>query len=128
MNVLAVGDDARDLARLTTTLECEGYRTTEARSFEFARQLLRERRFDLLITKLRLGEYNGLHLVLHSRMFSPTTASIIVADAPEDVRELEAVAVDAGVVVAPTEPDHLRAVVASALADRLLRATPSTHA
>lgn len=128
MRVLAVDDDVTDLARLTKVLESDGYQTTEAQTFESARQLLRERRFDVLITKLRLREYNGLHLVLHSRMFYPTIASVVVADAPGDVQELEAAGLGAGIVIDPTEPGHVRAVVASAIANRLLRATPSTHA
>jgi two-component system, NtrC family, response regulator PilR len=128
MKVLAVDDDAKELARLTTVLESDGYQTTEAQSFESARQLLRERRFDLLITKVRLREYNGLHLVLHSRMFYPNTASVVVSDGPGDLNEHEAAALGAGVVVDPTEPGHVRAVVASAIEDRLLRAEPSTHA
>jgi DNA-binding response OmpR family regulator len=128
MNVLAVDDDAKELARLTSVLESDGHQTTEAQSFESARRLLRERRFDLLITKLRLREYNGLHLVLHSRTFYPNTASVIVADAPGDVSELDAAALGAGVVVDSSEPGHVRAVIASAIEERLLRAQPSTHA
>jgi len=128
MKALAVGDDVRDLAALRTVLTSDGYQTTEAQTFESARQLLRERRFDLLITKLRLKEYNGLHLVLHSRVFSPTTASVVVADPPDDVSKTEAAELGAGVVVDAAEPGHVRAVVASAIQDRLLRAEPSTHA
>jgi DNA-binding NtrC family response regulator len=128
MNVLAVGDDASSLAQVRTVLESDGYRTIEAQSFASARQLLRERRFDLLITKLRLGEYNGLHLVLHSRVFFPTTASVVVADAPGLLTEAEAAALGAGIVVDASAPGHIRAVVASAIEDRLLRAEPSTHA
>jgi len=128
MKALAVGDDVRDLAALRTVLTSDGYQTTEAQTFESARRLLRERRFDLLITKLRLKEYNGLHLVLHSRVFYPTTASVVVADPPDDVSKTEAAELGAGVVVDAAEPGHVRAVVASAIEDRLLRAEPSTHA
>lgn len=128
MKVLAVDHDTEGLAQLTTALESDGYQTTEALTFESARQLLRERRFDLLITKLRLKEYNGLHLVLHSKVFCPTTASVVVADPPGDLSETEAAELGAGFVVDPAEPGHVRAVVASAIEDRLLRAEPSTHA
>lgn len=128
MKVLAVDDDVKELARLTTVLESDGHQTTEAQSFESARQLLRERRFDLLITKLRLREYNGLHLVLHSRTFYPNTAFVVVADAPGDLSQMEAAEFGAGVVVDPAEPGHVRAVIANAIEERLLRAEPSTHA
>jgi two-component system response regulator PilR (NtrC family) len=127
MKILAVGD-VQGLAKLTPVLQSDGYHTTEAETFESARQLLRERRFDLLITKLRLKEYNGLHLVLHSRIFCPTTASVVVADPPGDLSEVEAAELGTGVVVDPAEPGHVRAVVANAIEERLLRAEPSTHA
>jgi len=128
MKVLAVDDDAKELARLTSVLESDGHQTTAAHTFEIARQLLREFRFDLLITKLRLREYNGLHLVLHSRTFYPSTVSIVVADPVDDASELTAAALEAGVAVTSSEPDRMRAVIASTIEQRLLRAEPSTHA
>jgi len=81
-----------------------------------------------VVTALTLQEYNGLHLVLHSRVFYPTTASVLVADPPDDVSKTEAAELGAGVVVDAAEPGHVRAVVASVIEDRLLRAEPSTHA
>jgi DNA-binding NtrC family response regulator len=128
MKVLAVDDDVKELARLTSVLESDGHQTTAAQTFETARQLLREMRFDLLITKLRLREYNGLHLVLHSRTFYPSTASVVVTEPADDVSELTAAAVEAGVVITSSEPDRMRAVIASTIEQRLLRAEPSTHA
>jgi hypothetical protein len=87
--------------------------------------LLRQHRFDLLITKPRAAE--GLHLGIHSRTFSLNTAATVVADAADDVGEIEAAAFDAGVVVNPSEPDQMRAVIASTTEERLLRANLSTH-
>jgi CheY-like chemotaxis protein len=52
-----------------------------ADSFEQARQLLRERQPDLLVTNLRLAAYNGLHLVL---IAAPGTRSVVYSTAGLD--------------------------------------------
>jgi CheY-like chemotaxis protein len=52
-----------------------------AGSFEQARQVLRERQPDLLVTNLRLASYNGLHLVL---VAAPATRSIVYSTAGLD--------------------------------------------
>jgi DNA-binding NtrC family response regulator len=49
--------------------------------FKHARDILRERTPDLLITNLRLAAYNGLHLVLTA---SPETRSVVYSTAGLD--------------------------------------------
>ena len=62
--VLIVDDDAGTREGLAELLESAGYETIAADGFEFARWVLRTDPPDLLITDIRLGEYNGLHLII----------------------------------------------------------------
>ena len=48
--------------------------------FESARARLSSSTFDLLVTNLRLGEYNGLHLVILVRDAAVKTSAIVYAD------------------------------------------------
>ena len=67
-NVLLVAPTPRIAATVSIGLVEAGMRVTLVTSFQAARQAL-ESSPDLLISELRLGEYNGLHLALraHSR-------------------------------------------------------------
>ena len=66
-SVVVVDGNARDRTSTVTLLEAAGYRVRSARSFDEAKTLLAAECPDLLITDLRLGQYNGLHLVLRTR-------------------------------------------------------------
>jgi DNA-binding NtrC family response regulator len=48
--------------------------------FESARPRLSSLTFDLLVTNLRLGEYNGLHLVILVKFAAVETRAIVYAD------------------------------------------------
>jgi DNA-binding NtrC family response regulator len=78
-------------------------------SFQQARVVLRERPPDLLVTALRLGAYNGLHLVYLAAAFEPATRCIV-----------HVAAVDAGLV-----PDIHRAGAFCEPAARFKWALPS---
>ena len=62
--VLIVDDDPGTREGLAELLESAGYETIAADGFEFARWVLNTEPPDLLITDIRLGEYNGLHLII----------------------------------------------------------------
>src|SRR4051812_33871418 len=88
--VLVVDSDPSDLSSTVALLETAGYRVAAAAAFHEAKQLLARESPDLLITGLRLGSYNGLHLVLRSRSDHPDMAAIVVARAADPVLEAEA--------------------------------------
>ena len=69
--VLVVDGDTRDRTSTVLLLEAAGYQVRSARNFEDARAMLIAEHPDLLITDLRLGPYNGLHLVLWGRTEHP---------------------------------------------------------
>jgi hypothetical protein len=102
-----VGDNSREAGGMTHLLvvepdtilgqrvlaRCEGIaRATLCRDFLSARAQLLNLTPDLLVTNLRLEEYNGLHLVLLASAETPTR-SLVHTDRPDPylVREAQAI-------------------------------------
>jgi len=71
-------------------LQAAGYRVSTASAFDEAKQRLATESPDLLITGLRLGPYNGLHLILRSRVDHPEMAAIVMTHFSDPVLEAEA--------------------------------------
>jgi DNA-binding NtrC family response regulator len=71
-------DDERDVVELlAVTLECAGYEIIRATTFEEGKRLLLDTPPpDVLITDVRLGQFNGLHLVICR---APTTGAVVVS-------------------------------------------------
>lgn len=94
--VLVVEADPSDLASTVNLLESAGYKTVTASSFEQASSTLRTSHPDLIVTAMRLGAYNGLHLVLRGRVADPNLPAIVTTHFPDPVladetRRMEAV-------------------------------------
>jgi DNA-binding response OmpR family regulator len=66
----------------------------------------------LLVTELRLGEYNGLHLVFRARSIRSDMAAIIRTQIADPLLQLEAERMGATFVLKTTSPVELRAAVA----------------
>ena len=77
--LLIVGDAPALLNDLFSWLGPEGVGLTAAATFPFAKAQLRTEP-DLVITQLKLGEYNGLHLALRARCQHIPTIVIGEAD------------------------------------------------
>jgi len=114
--ILAVDTDPAALAALVDLLRTAGYQTTGVPTFEAARQFLTSSRCDLLITAIRLVAFNGLHLVVRSRVCSPTTASIVLSTFADAMDESEARRLGAAYMVKPVDPATLLEVVKTTLA------------
>lgn len=67
-----------------------GHTVTSAASYEAARQALARERADVLITAVRLGAYNGLHLIIRARAEHPGLLAILTAAVPDPSLETEA--------------------------------------
>jgi DNA-binding response OmpR family regulator len=104
---------------MVDALTAGSYRTITATGFGMAMQLLHAARPELLITVVRLGEFNGLHLVVLGRANDARMAALVVDDRRDTVLEHEAK--QAGAIAYMTKPldtaDLLRCV-AEALASR----------
>jgi DNA-binding NtrC family response regulator len=113
-SVLVVDSDLADLSDTARLLEAAGYRVATATAFDEAKQLLANESPDLLITGLRLGPYNGIHLVLRSRTDHPEMAAIVVSRFPDPVLEAEAHRQNAGYLLRPlADGDFLYAITRS---------------
>ena len=113
--ILIVEDDREALAAWVELLRAAGYAVTGAATFEEARGALTAAP-DLLITEVRLGAYNGLHLVVRARSQSPHTAAIVLTAFPDAVIKAEAERMNAIYVEKPVDDQRLLAAVADALA------------
>lgn len=113
--MVVVDGNARDRASTVTLLEAAGYRVRSARSFDEAKTLLAAECPDLLITDLRLGQYNGLHLVLRTRNNYPEMAALVTSRVADPVLEAEAVRQHAQFILTPLTATQLLHAVASSL-------------
>ena len=111
--ILVVDDDDATRAGMVEFLQRSGYEAAGVGSFEEARKTLRADTPDLLITDIRLREYNGLQLLIW--MPTPVRA-IVVTGFPDPVLEAEARAQGAPVLVKPIVPGVLVKAIEDALA------------
>jgi DNA-binding response OmpR family regulator len=87
-----------------------GFHVISTDTFEAARQHLATSSPIVLVTALKLGEYNGLHLALRARATSPRTAALLMANAADNfVKEAEQAG--ATYVVEPVDGSELVAAV-----------------
>jgi DNA-binding NtrC family response regulator len=98
--VLVANENPVQRGVLTKLLTSAGYEAVAASTFEQARQALDEAPPDLLIAHLRLGAFNGLHLVLRGRA-DGLEMSAIITTGPED-HALKSQVMEHGVLCVPT--------------------------
>src|SRR3954449_7887074 len=111
--VLIVEDHEATRQGLRALLTNAGYEVEAAGDFSQARRALSEHAPDLLITDLRLGEYNGLQLVAAVPLGIP---SIVVTGYPDSVLAAEAQKLGAHYVTKPIVPETLLNLIEEALA------------
>lgn len=87
--ILIVEQDDRDAVRAENILAAAGYTLDIAHSFEESLSAVSLHGPDLVITSLRLGAYNGLHLVLRNRELHPDVGAIVVADPADYVQDID---------------------------------------
>ena len=87
--VLVVDDDRRWLEGVVEILAQEGYNVRGAEGFGQGYRAIEHFKPDVLIVDVRLGEYNGLQLVLLHRDRLPETVAVVVSgfDDPVIARE-----------------------------------------
>jgi DNA-binding response OmpR family regulator len=113
--VLLVATDPRELNGYERALHGAGCAVASATSFAVARKLIDQGRHDVLITALRLGDFNGLHLAIISRAKYPTTPTVVIGD-PDSGVEADTAAIGAQGLVRPVSPEELTGFVQRLLA------------
>src|SRR5256885_1012905 len=110
--VLIVEDHDATRQGLLVLLRNAGYKVEAAATFAEARRALVEHPPDLLITDLRLGEYNGLQLVAAVPLGTP---SIVVTGFPDAVLGADALKLGAHYITKPIDAQALMNLMDEAL-------------
>lgn len=110
-SILIVDANATALAKARDILTGAGYEVRAVSSFEEGKRELTRRLPDVLIADVRLGLYNGLHLILRTRLDHPEVAAVLTHTVMDPVLEGEARNVGASYLVMPEDPAALLALV-----------------
>lgn len=106
--ILIVDDNRSLLEALERTLRQAGERgVTALGTFEEARRVLQDTRFDVLITDVRLGAFNGLQLAVLARDRHPEIQLIVFSGFDDPVLRLEAERLGAAYLVKPVTSSYL---------------------
>ncbi len=105
--ILIVDDDVALLEGLESAFKSAGETATACSSFELARQMLRSDEYDVLITDVRLGAFNGLQLALLARDLYPRINLIVFSGFDDPVLRAEAERAGASYVVKPVATSTL---------------------
>jgi DNA-binding response OmpR family regulator len=117
-SVLVVDVDRDALNRAATALTDAGYLVTQATTFADARRRLVLSKPDLLITAVRLAGFNGLHLVVRTRMMLPDTVAVVTHTVVDPALQADAARYDAMYMVQPVDWPLLLRVLSGALGGR----------
>ena len=125
-SVVVVDLNAPNRTKTVTLLEEAGYRVRSARNFDEAKTLLAAERPDILITDLRLGQYNGLHLVLRTRSDFPEMAALVTSRVADPVLEAEALRQQAHFILVPLTAAQMLQAVATSLVEGPRKPLPAS--
>ncbi len=114
--VLLVDCDRVASAATAQLLSAAGYLLEVVHSFEMAVQQLARSCPDLLVTPVRLGQFNGLHLVLRCRVEYPQLPIVVTAESSDAGLAAEAAQYGVRFVHEGTEPQSFLRLVSELLA------------
>lgn len=117
VHILVVDTDPRAAASQVGWLRTAGYDASAAVGFQAASRELEHRPPHLLIAPLRLGAFNGVHLVFRGRAHKPEVLALIVGDVVDEGRE-EAQQSGASFARRPQSRDELLRLVRQMLVER----------
>ena len=113
-SILVVESSPIHLVETANVLRASGYLVSQVSGFNDANRLLASDPPNLLITGVKLGAYNGLHLIVRAHAKHPEMASILTSDVADSVLEAEAAREHAIYLTRPWHPrDFLRVVTRS---------------
>jgi DNA-binding response OmpR family regulator len=113
--VLVVDDTPNTLEMLAVFLRRSNYDVLTASSFEQARKVADQDTPDLIIVDVRLGEYNGLHLVIRERLAHPERPIIVISGYADEQTAEEVRHYGAEFMAKPVQPAELAATIARLL-------------
>jgi DNA-binding response OmpR family regulator len=110
-SVLVVEPSLDELLVVLSRLTTRGFRVTVAETFAQAKPLLLSQPPSVLVTALRLGAYNGLHLVLRGKAVRPDMAALVTSTVDDVVLRADAEGMGATFIVTPVSEHDLIAAV-----------------
>src|ERR671913_2489134 len=111
--VLMVDDEPALLDGFRIAFTRAGRPVVTSDSFEDARKKLLDEKFDILITDVRLGQFNGLQLAIIARDRDPEIGIIVFSGYDDPVLQAEAAQLGARYLVKPVGFDQLLEVIDS---------------
>lgn len=105
--VLIAEDDAATLAGLASYVHAAGFSVIPVLSFAEARRLMPFVRPDVVVADVRLGEYNGLQLVVQAGSLDPPPVVIVTSGFEDSVLVAEAERMGATFLLKPIDPARL---------------------
>jgi DNA-binding response OmpR family regulator len=115
-DILVVSADPHVLSDRVNFLRRAGFSARASSSFPDARRALEDGPApEILVTDVRLGPYNGLHLVAVARVEFPRAFAIVIG-AADHVLEVEATGLGARYLSGPVSSQALQATIAEVMA------------
>lgn len=116
-HILVVSKDGQGLNKTLGVLNGAGYQASGASTFQDATQLLATEPPALVIADERLGEFNGLHVILRARNRYPAVAGIVTTRTTNRGLEADARSLNVQCVIVQEDPAELLTSVSKSLAD-----------
>lgn len=117
--VLLVDDEPGLLDALRTALTRAGREVVACRTFDDAREQLLTEEFDVLVTDVRLGAFNGIQLAVIARNQAPDMKIIVFSGFDDPVLKEEAASLGAKYLVKPVTAELLLEEIASFEGNRI---------
>jgi DNA-binding NtrC family response regulator len=111
LTAIVVEPTLADIWFAVSGLANSGFHITVAESFLEAKTLIDKQPPAVLITDVRLHEYNGLHLVLRGKAARPDMAAIVVTTVADPVLQAEAERMNATFILKPTTKQEFLAAI-----------------
>ena len=114
--VLVVDTDGTVVQGYAQSLRRAGYVVLEATSFDEAKRVWRATMPPVLVVDVRLGQYNGLQLLMRARTDRPDLKAIVTCPFADQVLEAETRRFGATFMIKPLAPWQIAAAVSTAVA------------
>jgi DNA-binding NtrC family response regulator len=111
--VMVTDSDSIALAATAKAVRFAGYPVTTARSFHEAKYRMEASPPSLLIADVRLGAFNGLHLVWQRHLTHPGLPSIVTDVVMDPTLEAEASNLGASYLIKPVRAEELYELLAA---------------
>src|SRR5688572_4151199 len=125
--VLIVDTNAATVEEMAATVRTKDYAVLTALTFEQGKALWCSQSPDVLVVDIRLGQYNGLQLLIRARWDRPDLTAVVTSPVPDPVLEAESIRCGATYLIKPVSRSQLVNAIQKSTADRS-RGQPATSA